>query len=481
MGYVPEYKWDVFVSYAFNDDSATNPDDEWVGRFVRDLRIGIKNWVGNADKLEVFFAKDSLAGGVPLTALRDYARDSAIFIAVVSPSYIKRDWPLVELNAFSGGSDISGRLFAIECRPIGDYAHLPERLRDFPPTPFFIQDAGARAPRPLSPEQDVIPWKNRIEELTKDIGVLLQQIKEGKPRQNKPPGGGVKRTVLLAQTTEDMTDQCDEVRRYLTQAGHAVLPSQGCYPQGAQEFKAAFAADLARAELYIQLLGMTKARRDPALTEGYPRFQFDAAKAAALVRPKLKTFIWRPANINVDDVKHEDGGLLREPTVTAMTLESLKKEVEAAIERFSYASASDGNGQSAIENTMIFINAAPSDQEIAGAVSDECSQQGFTAIMPSSDKSAVNAFKQMKGRLATCAAYFLIFGKAEEEWAIDQGVIFSKVSAELSESDLPKVIAIIDGPPEVKNSAAGQTAAFERYQLPNVEDPVRRILAELRQ
>ena len=296
-----------------------------------------------------------------------------------------------------------------------------------------------------------------MEALTKDIGVLLEQIKAGKSSQNgtyaAPPIKTAKATILLAQTTDDMADQCDDVRRYLTQAGHMVLPLKTFYPQGGEDFKAAFAADLEQADVYVQLLGAVKARRDLALPEGYTRFQFQAAKAAADARPHLKTFIWRPANLGVDDVKHDDASLLREATVMAMTLESFKKEVQSSIERLLQASDTSGADDSRPSNATIFINASPNDEGIASAVSDECSRLGFTSIMPTSERSALKLFKQAKASLGICKAYFLVIGNADEDWAVNQGVIFSKISAELNEAELPKVIAIIDGPPEDKTSA----------------------------
>ena len=481
MSYVPDFKWDVFVSFAFNDNDAANPDDRWVNRFVEDLRIGIKNWVGNADELKVFFANDSMAGSPDLGVLREYACSSAVFVAVVSPSYVRRDWTLDELTAFSGSGDISNRLFAIECRPVGDYAQLPAGLKGRRILPFFIQDSGARSARPLSAKQDERPWKNSMEALTQDIGVLLQKLRTGKSSQTSVDHSApaTKGTVLLAQTTDDIADQCDDVRRYLTQAGHTVLP-QGFYPQGGEEFKTAFAADLERADFYVQLLGTAKARRDLALPEGYSRFQFEAAKTAALARPGLKTFIWRPANIDIKEIKHDDADLLAEATVVAMTLESFKKEVTSSIERLLSVSAIKGTGDSSLRNATVFINAAPNDQAIASEVSDECARQGFTAIMPSSEKSALRLFKQAKVSFGSCKAYFLVYGNADEDWAVDQGVIFSKISAELTEADLPKVIAIIDGPPEQKNLPPIRLPRSSVINCRKSMDPVKLVLAGLR-
>jgi TIR domain len=175
MTYVPGYQWDVFVSFANNDDDAARVEDRWVSRFVEELKIGIRTWLGDADKLKVFFQKDSTTANLQLSTLLDYARNSAIFIAVVSPSYVRRDWPLDELTAFCESGDTLGRLFAIECRPVGDYS-FSINLRDIIALPFFIQDKDSRAPRPLSPDQDPRMWKNRIGELTHDIATRLQKF-----------------------------------------------------------------------------------------------------------------------------------------------------------------------------------------------------------------------------------------------------------------------------------------------------------------
>jgi hypothetical protein len=272
MTYAPGYKWDVFVSFANNDNDAVRSEDRWVSQFVQDLRIGIKNWIGNADKLKVFFEEDSIAANLELPTLLEYARDSAVFLAVVSPSYLRRGWPLEELQAFCGGGNTLGRLFVIECRPAGDYALFPRNLRNVSAASFFIQDKGARVPRPLSAVQDARDWANRISELTKDIGEILEKIKEASSNTvvnynlapTKRDSGRLRHgTILLAQTTDDLTEASDDVRRYLTQAGFTVLPRQGIYPQGGEQFRAAFKADLDLSNFYIQLLGSGKSRRDP--------------------------------------------------------------------------------------------------------------------------------------------------------------------------------------------------------------------------
>lgn len=487
MAYVPGFEWDVFVSFANNDNDAVDPEDKWVNRFVQDMKIGLRNWIGNADDLKVFFEEDSIGANTELPKLLQYARQSAIFVAVVSPSFLKRGWPLHEVDAFRSAGSTSDRLFVVECRPAGEYAQFPKNLRDVSAAPFFVQDRGARAPRPLSPWQDARDWANRMSELTKDMGEVLQrlnssgagaQLRQRLLPQKDAAVSSQARTILLAQTTDDLAEEYEDVRRYLTQAGHTVLPHHGLFPQGGAEFKEAFKYDLGRSSIYVQLLGAARSRRDPALPEGYARFQFATVQSEMLIRPELKRLCWRPIYLDLTQVNHEDSEILQHEAVVAMTLESFKREVLATIER--QASLESGNALPG-KSLTIYINAAPDDREIAAAVSDECARQGFTTVMQASETSALELFREVKRSFGVCNAYFLIYGKADSLWAIRQGASFSKISAQYPESELPRMIAIIDGPPEEKSLPPIRLPRSLVVNCRTSLDPVRQILSGLQQ
>src|SRR5262249_23212395 len=89
------------------------------------------------------------------------------------------------------------------------------------------------------------------------------------------------KAVLLAQTTDDLYDERERVRGYLDQYGIKVLPEND-YPQGGQEFAAAFDADVARSALFVQLLGNFGSRKPPDLSQTYAQYQYEAAKGAGL-------------------------------------------------------------------------------------------------------------------------------------------------------------------------------------------------------
>jgi hypothetical protein len=88
------------------------------------------------------------------------------------------------------------------------------------------------------------------------------------------------KTVLLAQVTEDLELEGEELRSYLEQYEFNVLPIE-TYPQGAETFSQAFTADAARADLIVQLLGQSEGRIPKDLSVSYPRFQAEIRRCPA--------------------------------------------------------------------------------------------------------------------------------------------------------------------------------------------------------
>ena len=162
-----------------------------------------------------------------------------------------------------------------------------------------------------------------------------------------------------------------------------------------------------------------------------------------------------------------------------MTLENFKKDVQSSIQKLLLAYEDCRVGTTAAKSSTVYINAAPDDREIASAVSDECAKQGFTAVMQPSESSSLELYREVKKSFDVCNAYFLVYGKADTLWAVRQGASFSKISAQYAEADLPKVIAIIDGPPEEKDPPPVRLPRSRIINCRKSLDPVRQILSEL--
>jgi hypothetical protein len=89
------------------------------------------------------------------------------------------------------------------------------------------------------------------------------------------------RTVLFADVTEDLEAQRSALQAALAAEGIAVVPEGDYVGLSADEFERRFAADLARAERFVQLLSPTVGRQR-GLPLPLPQLQFQRAVASGL-------------------------------------------------------------------------------------------------------------------------------------------------------------------------------------------------------
>jgi TIR domain len=140
MAYVPGFQHDVFVSYAHGDDR------EWIRRFVDRLRSALSTRLGLP--ADVWVDENTLAASQDFSRqIPESVRRSAIFIALVSPTYLRSHYCVrEECQVFSEtiaakrvrfGAGFATELFAFRCRllPIDNNEHW-ELFRGATDIPF---------------------------------------------------------------------------------------------------------------------------------------------------------------------------------------------------------------------------------------------------------------------------------------------------------------------------------------------------------
>lgn len=137
MAYVPGFRYDLFVSYASADNA-----DSWVERFQSQLTAELKRLLGSpfSDKT-VFFDRLRLGTNQSYPEELDAAaRDSAILVALLSPSYLKSDWCSRERRVFQErlvpGASFPQCLTAVRVRPC---ENLPQVLHDAQHADFVVE------------------------------------------------------------------------------------------------------------------------------------------------------------------------------------------------------------------------------------------------------------------------------------------------------------------------------------------------------
>ncbi len=503
MAVVPGFKHDVFISYAHFDNEPDTQDIRWVSRFQADLKTALRQRLGTEP--EIFFDTRSLQAHHDLEILTENARSAAVFLAIFSPSYVKREWTIKELEAFDQAASDRHRIITVELLPVKDSDYPPRFLR-LKRTLFWWKDEREEdIPLKLTPKSNPDKYDRRLQTLAHQMEELMLELQQ--PAAPEPPGsvagtpartngnagavtaatepprpaaqtGMSSKTVLLAQVTNDLYDERDQVFAYLKQFGVKVLP-QGDYMQGGPEFAMAVKADLEKADYFVQLLGPYRSNRPPDLkdegagaeSKSYAQFQYDAARARGL--PILQ---WRRPDLDLAPIAHWDKPLLEGPTVLAMGLQEFMKEIKKTIER-DIAAADD---RTVARTQFLFIDADSSDQQLTEQLLRAFENKSdWMAAGPLLEGTAEEITKDLDANLIDCSALMLVYGHANVPWVRAQLRRYSKV--ERLRSEPPRFRGILFAPPGHKPEIAwsGGFTKIDCEQGVTGAD-IERIMAELR-
>ena len=449
MGYVKGYKYDVFVSYARVDDEEDMPGGlNWVSTFEKYLTRALRKRLATGDQLSVFFDRRTVSSNDVLSELEAAARDSAVFLAVCSPNYAEREWTRKELAAFTGASDDSKRLFAVEILPLDGGQAYPEGLQERVREPFMVptSDVGTTL-MPLPPEHPEFGKKihDVAEQIRQQLLVMqvVTDVQEATGMAPATPSSG--KTVVLGQVTDDLEPARDQMRRHLEQFGHAVLPN-GYMRQDGAGFMADLAEALNGADLYVQLLGPIRGRTPPDLPEGYIGTQISMARDAG-----VPAMLWRSAELQMDTVSDPDHrGLLTGENVTTSSFEAFKAQVEDMLTAPPQPAA-PAAGDSSLPT--IFIHADAGDLDYARTVQTAFRSKGFLAEITLTDDRSADYKGYLYEQLIECDGLVLLYGNTNEIWPRKNLKHFNKLRAKRSVA--PKLVAVYVGPPKEKDKDLG--------------------------
>ncbi len=496
MAYVPSYKCDVFVSFAHLDDVAIGNSSPWVSCFASDVKKVLRMRLGvrDDDGLKIYFTgHGALETGVNLeAALMENASSSAIFVAVTSPAYVADDsWTMRELNAFQTAAG-GGRVFAIELSPLDSTDEYPPGLRELKRMQFWQKHPELDIPVTMETGSEI--YRQTLLDLGEQIRRQLKRMREEQkekaaqsaataPLVEKAEDAVIEapsiirstaagRVIYLAQTTDDLDEEREQVRRYVEQYGVRVVP-EGTYPQGGADFAAAVEADLGRAEAFVQLLGGRPARRPPDLPQGYDRLQFERAAGHSMpivqwLRPDID-----PATVT--DQPH--AALLSGENVMRIGLESFKADIVRRLEK----PPAPPPPQAPADNEFVFINADGSDLNLAENLRHAFTSANVSAAIPILQGSSEDVRHDLEDNIVECDALIMVYGEATPVWVRGQLRLYSKLRHRRKEP--LKALALYLGPPETKPDIGMDLPEIKKidYREGAAAESVRQFLAGLRQ
>jgi len=301
------FQGDAFISYAHMDNvELIEGGKGWVTNLHRALEIRVGQLLG---KPPAIWRDPKLTGNDSFgETLMERLRRVASLVSVVSPRYVKSEWARRELAEFWKAAEEQGgvhfrnktRIFKVLKTPVPLELHPPE-LASLLGYQFFNIDPDTGRVRELDevfgPEAQRDFWM-RLDDLAHDICCLLEML-EVSGTSVVPQADTAQAAVFLAETTFDLREQREAIKRDLQQHGYTVLPASAL-PQVESEVKEAVRLDLAQCQMSIHLIGKTFS----LVPEGSVQSLLEIQNELAIERSSKGDFsrlLWIPPGLQVED------------------------------------------------------------------------------------------------------------------------------------------------------------------------------------
>ena len=338
---IPEYDYDVHISYRYND----NNYDGWVTEFVEKLNQELSATL--KDKLTIFFDKnpeDKRVGFENEDGSTTTKINSLIFIPIISLTYCDVNSPVwknefrifqEEIKNDSFGTtikllngNIASRVIPVKIHDIDteDVKLLESALSGgLRSIDFIYREQGIN--RPLHPTDDDKHdnpqrpmYRNQINKLANVIKEIISGIKQSKQSNPvempsyQPTARQIVPNVIstslssainvqvinrqrpniyLAWTSNDLKESREEMAIILQKAGFNVLPSVDC-PADDETFKEKTAEEIQKCVCSLHMLSGEFGRRFESDEEiSFPQYQFLEAKKKIDAAADFNVFVWQ--------------------------------------------------------------------------------------------------------------------------------------------------------------------------------------------
>jgi len=226
---------DVFISYRHLDNELHDEQGKgWIDNFHERFESVLGETLGYEPSI---WRDPRLPGNVYFAdVLEERIRNTAVMISILSPGYLQSEWCIGELREFCRLADNSSgllvgdkmRVFKVVKTHIERTQHPPEFQKQLG-YEFYEIDKTTQRPvafgQGLGRDRDQRYW-GKLDDLAWDVKQVLTSIN---PRYITPECSvftRIKGTVYLAQTTRDLNDERDQIKRELLNRGYEILPEK---------------------------------------------------------------------------------------------------------------------------------------------------------------------------------------------------------------------------------------------------------------
>jgi hypothetical protein len=410
---------DVFVSYTHADNEPDPNGRRWVSEFASDLKRRLAQVSGRS----VAVWRDDRLGAADVfdREIRDQIARTAVLVPILSPSYLNSRPCRDERDAFAGAArEVSGptvgnkaRIVKVAKTPVVR-ATLPAELRDLLEHRFYADLPNGEARELLLHEDAAVRlrYAAKVDDVAREIAQILSMLESGVAPAT--PRG----SVYLAETTSDLEDARDQVRRALQQRGYDVLPDRAL-PLQAPRLLEFVAAELSRCALSIHPMGAHVGLiPEQAGGKSIVRLQLESA---ALMGNRRTRIVWVPEGLVVaepsqgeflDEVRRQYPSLGFEVVeATVQTIETHLRDRLEAPARPAVREHAAGDGP-----PRVYVMCDTRDRDAARVVRKTLLARGFEVDFPPEAGEPAEVRELHQERLREDEAFVIFYGRSPDLW-----------------------------------------------------------------
>ncbi len=229
MAYLPQFEFDIFISYAHVDNAQLPGSNEgWVNTFHKHLEVELSRLIGRFGVLHTWRDRDIQGFQYFDVAIDDRLRSSAIFLALISPGYLSSQYCELELATFiklaepGDGVVVKRRSRVVPVLLYNlPYDSWPQEIKNLEIIgyPFYVS-TGDDLGHPADLEDEI--FYRQIRTLAREIFATLDSLRTGSQKEDKadehdrprtqpdePPPSQARKPVsreetnVVTQTTKD--------------------------------------------------------------------------------------------------------------------------------------------------------------------------------------------------------------------------------------------------------------------------------------
>ena len=438
-----QYRNHVFISYSHDNNKPVEAGGRgWVEQFQATLDAFLGRRYGKAK----IWRDERLRGNDDFSS-EIFAQfpDTALMVAVISPSYLQSKWCRNEASKFCEIAQLPPglvignkmRAFKIVLEPVPNQDPLPAAMRDALGFEFYVsEDSRVRELDPAFGGKMKEKFLLAVADLATEIADLLHKLESAQPGvPTAAPGTGVDAAavtspaVYLAECSYDRREDRKALNAELRGRNYHVLPDREL-PRDETEYRAEVARLLEQSVLSIHLVGSSygSVPDGPGQRAGVViQNQLAVARSHGA---GLKRVISLPAGTRSDDAKqqvfiesiHRDPEVQFNAEVITAGIEAVKTAVLTALAPRAPASAAEE--VDGVASIYIIFDAKDRKDEGLLQLRKCLLARGLALRKPAFDGDAEEVRRTHEGHLDRCDAVLIYYGRGTDAWkqSIDRDV-----------------------------------------------------------